>query len=93
MAYSVELKPRAMKDLRRLQKSDATRVLDAIEGLSDGLAGDVKRLTNFTSEYRLRVGSYRILFEIENNEVTLQPIAAAIGPMNVRESSMDTVSA
>ena len=32
--------------------------------MSGGLKGDVKRLTNFTQEYRLRVGDYRILFEI-----------------------------
>jgi mRNA interferase RelE/StbE len=36
-----------------------------IEGLQDNLAGDVKKLTNFTPEYRLRVGDYRVLFEIE----------------------------
>jgi mRNA interferase RelE/StbE len=27
--------------------------------------GDVKRLTASTPEYRLRVGDYRVLFEIE----------------------------
>jgi mRNA interferase RelE/StbE len=26
--------------------------------------GDVKRLTHFTLEYRLRVGDYRVLFEV-----------------------------
>ncbi|MFH1023326.1 MAG: type II toxin-antitoxin system RelE/ParE family toxin [Planctomycetota bacterium] len=65
MNYTVELKPQAVRDLKRLQRSDATRVADAMEKLSVGLAGDVKKLTNFTPEYRLRVGSYRILFEID----------------------------
>lgn len=37
-----------------------------LERLADNLFGDVKRLTNFTPEYRLRVGQYRVLFEIEN---------------------------
>jgi mRNA interferase RelE/StbE len=36
-----------------------------VEALSDGLAGDVKKLTNFTPEYRLRVGNYRVLFEVD----------------------------
>jgi len=66
MRYSVELKPQSIKDLKRIQKSDAVRVFDALEIASDGLKGDVKRLTNITPEYRLRVGNYRILFEIEN---------------------------
>ena len=65
MRYEVELKPRARKDLRRIAKPDAARVVDALEKLEDDLAGDVKRLADFTPEYRLRVGDYRVLFEIE----------------------------
>ena len=65
MQYEVELKPRAIKDLRHIPKNDATNILDAMARLCDNLTGDVKRLTNFTPEYRLRVGDYRILFEIE----------------------------
>ena len=33
--------------------------------IGDNLAGDVKRLTDFTPEYRLRIGDCRVLFEIE----------------------------
>lgn len=65
MRYEVELKPRARKDLRRIAKPDALRVIDALEKLTDNLTGDVKNLTAFTPEYRLRVGDYRVLFEIE----------------------------
>ena len=65
MRYEVELKPRARKDLRRFAKIDAARVVEALEKLEDNLAGDIKRLTDFTPEYRLRVGDYRVLFEIE----------------------------
>ncbi len=54
-----------VKDLKRLPVKQQRRVIERIEGMSEDLAGDVKRLTNFTPEYRLRVGSYRILFEIE----------------------------
>jgi len=39
------------------------RILENIERLQFGLQGDIKRLTDFTPEYRLRVGNYRILFE------------------------------
>ena len=75
MDYTVGLKPRATKDLRRIQKQDASRIADALERLADDLFGDVKRLTNFTPEYRLRVGQYRVLFEIENeNEVVVYRI-------------------
>jgi mRNA interferase RelE/StbE len=66
MQYQVEFKPQAERDIRRLSKTDRIRVLDALSKLQDNLAGDVKRLANFTPEYRLRVGDYRALFEIED---------------------------
>jgi mRNA interferase RelE/StbE len=65
MQFEVELKPRARKDLRRIAKPDAARIVDALEELKNDLAGDVKRLTAFNPEYRLRVGDYRVLFDIE----------------------------
>jgi len=68
MNYTVGLKPRAVKDLRRIQKQDASRIADALDRLEADLTGDVKRLTNFTPEYRLRVGQFRVLFEIEHDK-------------------------
>ena len=65
MKYTVRLKPRAEKELAKLSADYGRRVAAALEKLEDGLAGDVKRLTNFTPEYRLRVGDYRVLFEVE----------------------------
>jgi mRNA interferase RelE/StbE len=71
MTYEIEFKPRAFKDLAALPKSTRRRIVAKIEGLTDDLAGDVKRLTNFTPEYRLRVGDYRALFEIEGNKLIM----------------------
>lgn len=33
-----------------------------------------KQLTNFTPEYRLRVGNYRVLFEIEKKIINIYRI-------------------
>jgi len=61
-------------------------VADALDKLSDDLSGDVKRLTNFTPEYRLRVGVYRALFEVaEGNRAVVCRIVhrrAATGRMS-----------
>jgi mRNA interferase RelE/StbE len=65
LKYRLAFKPRVRKDLKALGHSDLRRVLEKIEALAVDLQGDVKRLTNFTPEYRLRVGDYRVLFEIE----------------------------
>ena len=65
MSYTVELKPRAVKDIKNLQAQDASRIAEALERMQVGMAGDVKKLTKFTPEYRLRVGQFRVLFELE----------------------------
>ena len=71
MSYQIEFKPRALKDLRSLPESDRQRVVSASEALKSGLIGNVKKLTNFTPEYRLRVRNYRVLFEIEGRAVVI----------------------
>jgi mRNA interferase RelE/StbE len=69
MKYGVEFKPRAVKDIEKLPSRVQTNIIKDIEVMSDDLSGDVKRLTNCTPEYRLRVGAYRVLFEIENKSI------------------------
>lgn len=71
MEYTIEFKPKAIKDLDSLQPNIAKRIVEKISRLSQNLEGDVKRLTNFTPEYRLRVGDYRVLFEVEGNRVVV----------------------
>ena len=39
--------------------------------MRNNLEGDVEHLTNFTPEYRLRVGDFRVLFELAGNRVTV----------------------
>jgi mRNA interferase RelE/StbE len=69
LKYSVELKPQALKDLRRIPSKDRDRILSRLERQENGLAGDVKKLTHFVLDYRLRVGEYRVLFEIEGKKI------------------------
>jgi mRNA interferase RelE/StbE len=71
MKYNVQFKPRAVKDIARLSSRVQLGIVKDIESMSDDLTGDVKRLTNFTPEYRLRVGDYRVLFEIEKENIII----------------------
>ena len=71
MNYRIEFKPRAVKDLKALPVAQLQRVVAKIEALQQDLVGDVKKLTDFTPEYRLRVGDYRVLFEVEGNTVVV----------------------
>lgn len=72
MAFQLEFKPKAAKDLDKLPRETASRVIRKLEALRSGLkGGDVKRLTNFSPEYRLRVGDYRALFEVEGSSIVV----------------------
>ena len=74
MRYKIEIRKRAENDLVSIPKSDAQRITDAIFVMENGLAGDIKKLTNFSPEYRLRVGNWRILFEVSKNKIIIYRI-------------------
>jgi len=74
MRFSVLLKPKAAKDLGRLLLDDRLRVVERLRWLEDNLRGDVKRLSNHTPEYRMRSGDYRVLFEVELQEIIVYRI-------------------
>ncbi|MBL1209838.1 type II toxin-antitoxin system RelE/ParE family toxin, partial [Geminocystis sp. GBBB08] len=61
MKYEVKFKPKALKDLGKLSNNIQSRIIDKIELMQNNLQVDIKKLTNFTPEYRLRVGDYRVL--------------------------------
>lgn len=74
MKYNIEFKPRAVKDIEAFPVRIQNRILARIEEMSDNLRGDVKHLTDSTPEYRLRVGEYRVLFEIEGKAIVIYRI-------------------
>ena len=74
MRYDVRFKPRAIKDTEALPSRVQGRILARIEEMRNDLKGDVKRLTDFTPEYRLRVGDYRVLFETEGERIVIYRI-------------------
>ena len=63
--FDVFLERAAEKDLRRLSKDVHGRVVTAIAGLArEPRPAASKKLTGSKSDWRLRVGDYRILYEI-----------------------------
>jgi mRNA interferase RelE/StbE len=71
MRYDVEFKPAAVRDLRKLAPPVARRILNKIEAMRDDLAGDVKRLSHFTPGWRLRVGDWRVLFDVSGSLIVI----------------------
>jgi mRNA interferase RelE/StbE len=74
MKYQVELKPTAVKDLKSMPSNDVSKVMARLESLTDDMKGHVKKLTNFTPEYRMRAGNYRALFEVEGDRIIVYRI-------------------
>ncbi len=64
MKYSVVISKKAQKFIRAQQPKQQKRILDAINKLPD--EGDIVPLEGNTNAYRLRVGDYRIIYEVDN---------------------------
>lgn len=67
-SYSVVFKPSVQKDLRRLPKATLARVLKRLEELGEQpLPRQATKLAGAERLYRVRVGEYRIVYEVESN--------------------------
>jgi mRNA interferase RelE/StbE len=60
--------------LKAIAEKESAKIHEAVMALKIGLAGDVKKLVNHVPEYRLRVGSWRVLFEIEKDTIVIARI-------------------
>jgi len=68
VVYEIILKPSAQKDLDSLPNREIARILKHIDYLSDNPRPiGVQKLTD-AEGYRIRVGDYRVLFEIHDEQ-------------------------
>ena len=63
MSYRIILDKPALKFLQKQPKAQQERLLRAIQGLPD--AGDIRPMSGHENLYRLRVGSYRVLYSVD----------------------------
>ena len=64
--YSIEWTRRALKQLKRIQQQHQKQIVVSVRALENWPdCQSVKALTNRPG-YRLRVGSYRVLFDVED---------------------------
>ena len=62
----IRWKPKAAKQLRKIQQQEALTIVESVELLENFPACEtvnIKRLVNHEYGYRLRVGRYRVLFD------------------------------
>jgi len=65
-SYSINFKPSVEKDLRGLPKGVVSRVMKRIEDLkADPLPRRAVKLFGAERLYRIRVGDYRVVYEVD----------------------------
>lgn len=77
MAWRAELSPRVLKQLRTLDKPTARRIIEYLREISSGEdpRSRGKGLTgNLAGLWRYRVGNYRIIASIEDDELLILAI-------------------
>lgn len=72
--YQIIIKKKAKKFIDSLPMNERRRVVAAIERLPNG--EDIKRLKGYDNLLRLRVGSYRIIYTVDNWELVVLVIDA-----------------
>lgn len=66
MSRRIELSNRAVADLDDLGRRVRERVIVALERFAESREGDVIKLHGRGNEWRLRVGDWRVVLEIDN---------------------------
>ncbi len=72
MSYRIIIEKPAMKFLEKQPQAQRDRLLKAIYKLPD--VGDIRRLMPFTGLYRLRVGTVRVIFTVENDVLIVRVV-------------------
>ena len=72
--YQIEYAQTAIDDLDRLPAKPRLQILRKIDRLQHGLHGDVKRLRQADTAYRLRMGDYRVLFDVEADVIVIRRV-------------------
>jgi len=66
--YHIEVKRSAAKALKKIPKADQKRIADKIDSLAEDLPNpDTTKMKGNNPFHRIRVGNYRIIYEIQED--------------------------
>lgn len=76
--YRVVILPSAQHKLQSVPRSIRARIRDRIDALGTGpRPRGVKKMRGFVNRYRIRVGDYRVIYEIHDDRLVIIIIAVA----------------
>ena len=75
MTWTLLLAKRVRKQLERFPAGDQRRILAALQSMTeDPLSGDIARLKDQPTAWRRRVGSYRIFFDLYQEQRLIEVV-------------------
>lgn len=72
--YKVEYSPRAAKSIKKIPKQYQISIKNKVDKLSNNphMPGTIKLVDYPAAEFRHRVGNYRILFDVNQTDKTIE---------------------
>lgn len=71
--YQIDWKKSALRELKRLDRQTIPRIISAVSALSDNpFPSGVKKLHGGESIYRIRIGDYRVIYEVFSNHLSIE---------------------
>ena len=91
-AYTVDFLPTALEELASLPKGTQIQILKRIEGLKgDPYPAGIKRLKSTEKFIRLRVGNYRVIYEVDGKRLLV--LVIKIGDRkDIYETSLEVLA-
>ncbi len=77
MSYRIIIPKSVQKQLNNLPEKQRQRIIEAIRFLADVPRPDgVKKLKGYDQTYRIRIGNYRVIYKIEDQEMVILILSA-----------------
>ena len=70
--YRIEIAATAEKQLKKIRREDEVRILRSISLLaSEPRPGGCRKMSGYDDIYRIRVGNYRVIYEIDGKRIVV----------------------
>jgi len=75
VTYTIEILRAAQKQLAKIDRQHQPRIIDAIRSLADDARPSGCKKLSGRSAWRIRVGSFRVIYEIHDNRLVVLIVA------------------
>jgi mRNA interferase RelE/StbE len=70
--YKIEISASAERQLKKIRREDTVRILRSISLLAnDPRPIGCRKMSGYDDVYRIRVGNYRVIYEIDGKQITI----------------------